>query len=185
MNKRQFIAMTIATLFASACATKVNDAAARRLSLDDQADAALAKLTGQVPSSLELIRKAQGVLIFPSFKTAGLVIGGSWGDGVLRTGGETAGYYHADGASAGLLAGGDSKAVYVLFMTQEALDKFRNGNGWTFGVDASVVIANFGADASVDTRTAQRPVIAYVLANTGLILNVSLDGAKVRRMDVE
>jgi lipid-binding SYLF domain-containing protein len=113
-----------------------------------------------------------------------LVIGGSWGEGVLRSGGTTAGYFRTGGASVGLLAGGDSKAVYVLFMTQEALDKFNRGDGWTIGADASVTFATYGGDASVDTRTEQHPVIGYVLTNSGLLLNVSLDGAKVSRLGI-
>ena len=184
MRKRLFIAMTVATLIGSACASKDNDAAAQRRSLDAQADAALATLTAKVPGSGELVAKARGTLVFPNVMTAGLVIGGSWGEGVLRSGGGTAGYYSTGSASVGALAGAESKAVYVLFMTQEALDKFRAGNGWTVGADASVQIVRAGGDAAIDTRTAQHPVIGYVLTKTGLLVDVSLDGAKVSRMDI-
>jgi lipid-binding SYLF domain-containing protein len=72
----------------------------------------------------------------------------------------------------------------VLFMTQESLNKFRNGYGWTVGVDASVTLARSGADAGVDTQTGQHPVIAYVLTNSGLLVDISLDGAKIRRLDI-
>jgi lipid-binding SYLF domain-containing protein len=184
MNKRLFISLAAATFIGSACASKEPDAATRRSALDAQADTALALLDSQVPASRELVAKAQGVLVFPAVKTAGLVIGGSWGEGVLRSGGGTAGYFRTGGASVGLLAGGDSKAVYVLFMTQEALDKFNRGNTWTIGADASVTFATHGGDASVDTQTGQHPVIGYVLTNNGLLLNVSLDGAKVSRLGI-
>jgi lipid-binding SYLF domain-containing protein len=184
MRKRLFLSMAIASMISAACATKDYSAPAQRRSLDAQADAALARLNEKVPGSAEMIAKARGVLVFPSVMTAGLVVGGSWGEGVLRSDGSTAGYYSTGGASAGVLAGADSKAVFVLFMTQESLDKFRRGYRWTVGVDASVTLARVGADASVDTQTGQHPVIAYVLANTGLLVDVSLDGAKVNRLDI-
>ncbi len=184
MRKRLFISIAIATMIASACATKDPNAAAQRRSLDAQADAALSRLNAKVPGSAELVAKARAVLVFPSVMTAGLVIGGSWGEGVLISDGSTAGYYSTGGASAGVLAGADSKAVFVLFMTQESLDKFRRGYRWTIGADASVTLAKAGADASVDTQTGQHPVIAYVLANSGLLVDVSLDGARINRLDI-
>ena len=184
MRKRLFISLAIATLIGSGCATKDPSAAAQRRSLDAQADAALSRLSAKVPGSAELVAKARAVLVFPSVMTAGLVVGGSWGEGVLVSDGSSVGYYSTGGASVGVLAGADSKAVYVLFMTQEALDKFRSGARWTVGADASVTIAKAGADASVDTQSGKHPVIAYVLANSGLLLDVSLDGAKISRLDI-
>ena len=121
--------------------------------------------------------------MYPEVKTAGLVLGGFWRKGVLRTGGSTAGYCRTGGASVGLLAGSDPKAVCILFMTQEALDKFNRGHGWTIGAEASVTFATQGGDASVDTRTAGHPVIGYLLTNSGLLVTVSLDGAKASRLD--
>ena len=184
MRKRAFISIAIAALVGSACAGKQHDFFAQRQRIDLQSDAALATLSSKVPGAAELVSKARGVLVFPSVMTAGLVVGGSWGEGVLRTEGKSAGYYGTGGASAGVLAGADSKAVYVLFMTQESLDKFRNAYGWTVGVDASVTLARSGADAGIDTQTGRHPVIAYALANSGLLVNVSLDGAKIRRLDL-
>ena len=184
MNKRLFMSLAAATLLGSACATADPDPAARRRSLDAAADDALATLGARVQGSRELIAKARGVLVFPSVMTAGLVVGGSWGEGVLRSQGRTTGYYHTAGASAGLLAGADSKAVYVLFMTEDALDGFKRSGGWTLGADASVTLVKAGADAGIDTLTGQHPVIAYVLANSGLLLNVSLDGTKISKLDL-
>lgn len=185
MNKRLFMSLAAVTLLGSACATAdLQDPAAERRSLDASADNALATLGANVKGSRELVAKARGVLVFPSVMTAGLVVGGSWGEGVLRSQGVTAGYYSTGGASAGLLAGADSKAVYVLFMTEDALDKFKRSGGWTVGADAAITLVKSGADASVDTMTAQHPVIGYVLANSGLLLDVSLDGQKISKLNL-
>ena len=185
MNKRLFMSLAAVSLLGSACATAdPQDPAARRRSLDAAADDALATLGGRVPGSRELIDKARGVLVFPSVVTAGLVVGGSWGEGVLRSQGSTTGYYSTGGASAGLLAGADEKAVYVLFMTKDALDRFTRSRGWTVGADASVTLVKAGADAAIDTLTGQRPVIGYVLVDSGLLLDVSLDGTKISKLDL-
>ena len=86
--------------------------------------------------------------------------------------------------SAGLLAGADSKAVYILFLTDDALNKFRASNGWTAGADASVSVLNAGAAASVDTETGKKPVVGYILTNGGLMANLAIDGTKVNRLDL-
>jgi lipid-binding SYLF domain-containing protein len=184
MRKHLFISVVVVVLIGSACATIDPDSAAQRSSIDALTDEALATLNAKVPGSGELIAEARGVLVFPSVITAGLVVGGSWGEGELRSGGATVGYYSTGRASAGAIAGADSKAIYVLFMTQEALDKFRKGYGWTVGADASVTVLQNGANATVDTQSVQHPVVAYVLAKSGLLVDVSLEGAKVSRVDI-
>ncbi|MEA3092044.1 MAG: hypothetical protein QOJ04_3386, partial [Caballeronia sp.] len=42
--------------------------------------------------SRELVGKARGVLVFPSVIQAGFWIGGQYGEGALRVGGQTTGY---------------------------------------------------------------------------------------------
>jgi lipid-binding SYLF domain-containing protein len=115
---------------------------------------------------------------------AGFGIGGSYGQGALRVGGKTEGYYSTTAASVGLIAGAESKAVYVLFMTQEELDKFRASRGWTAGADASVTMIRTGASASVDTQTGRQAVVGYVLSNAGLMADLSIDGTKVNKLDL-
>jgi lipid-binding SYLF domain-containing protein len=82
----------------------------------------------------------------------------------------------------GLLAGAQSKAMYLLFMTPEALQKFEASNGWTAGADASVVVMDESAAAQVDTRSATKPVIGFVRSTGGVMANLSLDGTKFNRL---
>jgi lipid-binding SYLF domain-containing protein len=63
----------------------------------------------------------------------------------------------------------------------DALAKFRDSNGWTVGADANVAIAKVGANGSIDTMTAQQPVVQFVLNNVGLTAGVSLEGSKISR----
>jgi lipid-binding SYLF domain-containing protein len=73
--------------------------------------------------------------------------------------------------------------MFVLFMTEDALRRFQDSRGWTAGVDASVTMISVGASARVTTATAQQPVIGYVLSNSGLMAGVSIDGARVTRLN--
>ncbi|HVH33242.1 MAG TPA: hypothetical protein VM847_03910, partial [Tahibacter sp.] len=155
MNKRTLILASslsfVLSLALSACSTtspdpKADPAGARK-SIDSEVDSALTRLYSQVPGSREMVGRSRGVLVFPAVKSAGFIIGGSYGQGALRAGGKTTGYYSTTAASAGLLAGADSKALYVLFMNDESLNKFLASKGWTAGVDASVTMINVGAAA--------------------------------------
>lgn len=153
--------------------------AAKRHSIDAEVDAALSRLYAQDPTSRELVAKARGLLVFPSIVSAGFVVGGSYGEGALRIRGRDERYYKTTAGSVGLLAGAESKSVYLLFMTQDALDKFMASDGWTVGADASVALINVGANASVDSATAKQAVIGYVLTKGGLMANLSLEGTKI------
>lgn len=144
----------------------------------------LERLYKEVKGSRELVRKANGVLVFPNVLAAGLVVGGEYGRGVLRTGGQTVNYYSMTSLSVGFQAGAQSKAVVILFMSRDALDKFRNSRGWTAGVDGSVAVINVGANGEVASNAINSPVQALVLTNAGLMANLSLEGTKISKLDL-
>ena len=143
---------------------------------NSQADSVLSRLYTTANGSRELVGRAKGVLVFPSVLNAGFVVGGQYGEGVLRTGGgRPLGYYNIASASVGFQAGAQSRALIILFMTDEALQKFQNSQGWTAGVDATVALAKIGVNGAVDTNTAQQPIIGFNLTNAGLMAGASID----------
>jgi lipid-binding SYLF domain-containing protein len=192
MKKRSFLVAAAGALMLTACATSTtgsgsssSDPASKRAGIDTAVDGALSSLYTQVAGSRDLVDKASGVLVFPSVVSAGFVIGGSYGTGALRVGGKTNGYYSTTAGSVGLLAGADSKAVYILFMTPDALAKFQaSDKGWTAGADASVTALSVGASATANTELSKQPVVGYVLNKGGLMANLSLDGTKIARLDL-
>lgn len=95
-----------------------------------------------------------------------------------------AGYCRTTTGSIGWQIGAPSRAVVYLSMTQDALDKFRNGNGngWAGGVDASVSVLKVGANGAVDVNSAQAPAQAFLMTHAGLMANVSLEGTKVSKI---
>lgn len=195
MQRRHFVTASVAALaygglLMSGCTTTKSsgESAAtdmsKRQSIDSSVDGTLSKLYTTVQGSRELIAKARGVLVFPSVLQVGFVVGGQYGEGALRVGGSTAGYYSTVSGSFGLQLGAQSKAIIFLFMTQEALDKFQNSNGWSAGADASVALLKVGANGALDTTTATAPVEAIVMTNSGLMADVSLAGTKVSKLNI-
>lgn len=194
MQRRRFIAMTGAALasgglsLAGCTTTPLSSgstpeaSAGRRATIDADVEATLTRLYSTVHGSRELVGNARGILVFPSVIAAGFWVGGQYGQGALRVGGQTSGYYSLTAASFGLQIGAQSKAIIMLFMTQEALDGFTSSQGWAAGVDATVAVLRVGANGNVDTSTATSPVEAFVLTNAGLMAGVSLEGSKISRL---
>lgn len=156
---------------------------ARREKINGEVDGALSRLYATVPGSRDLVRRARGVLVFPEVLNAGFVVGGSYGEGALRVGNRTTGYYQVGSISVGWQAGAQSKALILAFMTQDALDRFRESNGWAVGADATVAVAKIGANGVLDTNTAQQPIVGFVVTNAGLMAGLSLQGTKISRLN--
>lgn len=155
-----------------------------RAALDRNVDSTLARLYTTVPGSRELVQRSAGVLVFPSVVGGGFVVGAEYGRGALREGGRSTGYYSTTEGSIGFQAGGQSKAVIYVFNTVDALQKFKNSNGWTAGADATVAVGKVGANGSVDTQTVQQPVASFVLTNVGLEVGAAVGAAKIQRVNL-
>lgn len=157
-------------------------ASSRRREIDAGADATLKRLTSSVSGSSEMLAKASGVLVFPRVIAAGLMVGGEYGEGVLRVRGASQGLYSLTSISVGLQAGAQSKAVVFLFMTQDALERLRGKDNWAVGADASVAVLKAGANGIVEAIPAATPVAAFVLTNAGLMANLTLEGTRIARL---
>lgn len=145
-------------------------------------DATLSKMYAQVRGSRDLASRARGILVFPKVLQAGFIVGGEYGEGALRVGGVTQGYYNLVSGSFGLQAGAQSKAVVFLFMTDDALNAFKSRDGWSAGGDASVALLKMGANGAVDTTSITKPVQVIVMTNAGLMGDLSLQGMKISKI---
>ncbi len=142
------------------------------------ADATTERFLQEVVGGQAFLDGAAAVLIFPQVLKAGLGIGGEYGEGVLRQGGNNLGYYSTAAASIGFQAGAQSKSVVVVFMTQQALDDFRSKKGWKAGVDGSVAVIKWGVGEDINTLDIKDPVVGFVFSNKGLMFNLTLEGSK-------
>lgn len=164
------------------CALSSNLYAASGKEIDINADAALQHFYNEVSSGKQLIKDAKGVLIFPSVLKAGIGIGGEYGEGVLRVKGKTADYYSTAAASLGFQLGAQKKSIIVLFMQEDALNKFRASSGWKAGVDASIAVVTVGAGGEMDTTKYKEPILGFIFGQKGLMYNLSLEGAKFTKL---
>ena len=158
-------------------------AAASAVEIDAEVDAALARFYEEVPAAKDLAKRAKGILIFPGVVKAGFGVGGEYGEGALRVGGASVGYYNTAAASVGFQIGVKSRAEVLMFMTDDALDRFRASDGWGVGVDGSVTVVKVGVAGEIDTNTISDPVIGFIFGEQGLMANLSLEGAKITRLD--
>lgn len=136
----------------------------------------------QVPGGHDIVTRGAGVLVFPTVVKAGMGIGGEYGEGALRIRGRTAGYFNTISASVGFQLGAQARSVIVVFMTVDALERFRRTDGWKVGVDGSVAIVTVGVGGALDTNQLKNPVIGFILDQKGLMYNLTLEGSKISRI---
>ncbi len=151
--------------------------------IDAEVNQALERLYAESSAAKELGAKAVGLLVFPDIAKGGFLLGGEYGEGALRVDDKTEGYYSSASASIGLQIGVSSRSLVLMFMTQDALEKFTANREWEAGVDADVTAVDAGATGSIDTTTAQNAIIGFNFGEAGLMAGVSIEGTKVEKMD--
>jgi len=156
--------------------------AGSKAKIDRKVDKALAEFREDINGADAVLAKAKGVLVFPSIKKGGFGIGGEYGEGALRVGGNSVAYYNNAAASIGFQIGVQARRQILVFLDQTALDKFRSSQGWEIGVDASVTVVTLGAGGSIDSKQLNQPIVAFVFDSKGLMYNLSLEGTKISRI---
>ena len=157
--------------------------AASAAEIDRDVDSALLKLYEKTPAAKELAKVAKGILVFPSIIKGGFIVGGQYGEGALRMGGKTEGYYNTAAASYGLQAGAQSFGYALFFITDKALEYLKKSEGWEIGVGPSVVIVDEGVAKSLTTTTAKSDIYAFFFDQKGLMAGIGLQGSKITKID--
>ena len=163
--------------------SNTNLKAQKAAELDKKADAALATLLAKSPAAKNLSKVAKGILIFPTVKKAGFVVGGQRGEGALRVGGKTAGYFTTTAASFGLQAGAQKFSYAMFFMTDGALQYLKNSDGWEVGVGPSFVIVDEGVARSLTTSTAKESIYVFFFGQKGLMGGLGIQGSKISKFE--
>ena len=156
--------------------------AASAADIDNDVNATLNRFYRNIDGSRDLASRAAGVLVFPSIVKAGFGIGGEYGEGAMRVKGKTADYYNTVAASVGFQLGVQARSVIIMFMTEDALRRFRRVRGWKVGVDGSVAIVTVGIGGSLDSNQIRQPVVGFILDEKGLMYNLTLEGSKITRI---
>ncbi|NJD56152.1 MAG: hypothetical protein FIA94_07090 [Nitrospirae bacterium] len=152
--------------------------AATKGEIDASVTAAMARFGKDIKGGTEYLKAAKGVLVIPNVTKAALVVGGQYGQGALQVGGKTVRYYSITAGSLGWQIGAEQYDLVILFMTEDALNKFQKSEGWEAGVDAEVTLIQVGADLTVATLRSQHPIAGFVFDQKGLMAGISVRGAK-------
>jgi lipid-binding SYLF domain-containing protein len=156
--------------------------AASAAGIDADANAALHKLYETQPVAKMLGKKAAGILIFPNIVKAGFVIGAQYGEGVLKEGGKTAGYYNSVAGSYGLQAGIQSFGYVLFLMTDSAVEYLDKSAGWEIGVGPSIVVVDAGIARTLTSTTLKSDIYAFIFNQKGLMAGLGLQGTKITKI---
>ena len=147
--------------------------------LTAEAQLALKALYRTQPFAETISRNAAAVLVFPKIVKAGLVFGGSYGEGVLFRDSKAAGYYNSVGGSWGLQVGAQSYGYALFLMTDKAVDYLRQTKGWEIGVGPTVVVVDEGVARNLSTSTLKDDAYAFIFDQQGLMAGLSIEGTKI------
>jgi lipid-binding SYLF domain-containing protein len=150
--------------------------------LDKDAAQALQILYKSNPVAESISKKARAVLVFPKVIKAGLVFGGSYGEGVLNRDGKVAGYFNSVSASWGWQAGAESYSYVVFLMSDKAVKYLDKSKGWEIGVGPSVVVVNEGIAKNLSSTTLKNDAYAFIFDQQGLMASLSIEGTKITRI---
>jgi lipid-binding SYLF domain-containing protein len=150
--------------------------------LDKDAQQTLTTLYKNRPVAEVVSKKAKAILVFPKITKAGLVFGGSYGEGVLLQGTKVTEYFNSVSASWGWQAGAETYAYVVFLMSDKAVKYLATSKGWEFGVGPNVVVVNEGVAKNLTTTTLKDDAYAFVTDQQGLMASLSIEGTKISRI---
>jgi lipid-binding SYLF domain-containing protein len=164
----------------------ISPALAAPAKIDPQADRsaanALQQLINVSPMARQLNDKGVAVLVFPRIVKAGFLLGGAYGEGVLRQGGATIAYYNSAAASYGLQAGVQSFGYALFFMNAGALKYLDASQGFEIGIGPSVVVIDQGMAKKIGSTTLTQDVYAFIFGQKGLMGGVGIEGSKITKI---
>ncbi len=132
----------------------------------------------------ELLQKAECVVIVPSMKKGGFLVGAQYGRGVVtcRSKGRRYGppsMLQVAGGSIGLQIGGQAVDILMLIMNPKGKN-FLVRDKFTVGADASAAAGPVGRLAAAETNAAMRAEILTYSRARGLFAGVTLKGSSVK-----
>lgn len=151
--------------------------------LEKDSHQALQTLYKAEPVAESLSNTAKAVLVFPNIVKAGLVFGGSYGEGILIKGAKVVDYYNSVTGSWGLQIGAQSYGYAVFLMTDEAVSYVEKTKGWEIGVGPTVVVVDEGVAKNLSTSSLKDDAYAFIFSQQGLMAGVSIEGTKISRIN--
>ncbi|MGF6401359.1 lipid-binding SYLF domain-containing protein [Pseudomonas frederiksbergensis] len=176
-SMRFFLSIVLATLASASFLNTASAATAEDLDVDSRQ--ALQTLYKSTPFAESISHNAKAILVFPKIIKAGLVFGGSYGEGVLLKDKKVENYYNSVTGSWGLQAGAQSYGYAVFLMTDKAVDYIRKTKGWEVGVGPTVVMVDEGVAKNLSSTTVKDDAYAFIFDQQGLMAGISIEGTKI------
>lgn len=151
--------------------------------LDKDSRQALQTLYDTQPVAKTLSQTAKAVLVFPNIVKAGLVFGGSYGEGELIEDSKVVDYYNSVSGSWGLQIGAQSYGYVVFLMTDSAIKYLKTSQGWELGVGPTVVVVDEGVAKNLSTSSLKDDAYAFIFSQQGLMAGISIEGTKISRIN--
>ncbi len=166
--------------FSTIAMASIKDKSASEIESD--ANSALGKFYKEVAGSKAYLKKVKGYVVFKDVVEAGFFIGGKYGEGVLRIGDKSQGYYSITSASAGFLAGGAQYSLVIAFTTDAALKKFIHDDDWENEIDVNMAMATWNSEEELDDIDFGTDMIGFVFDSKGLLGNFTLEGTRFEKI---
>lgn len=178
-SMRFFLSIVLATASLASAGFLNTAGAATAEDLDVDSRQALQTLYKSTPFAESISHNAKAILVFPKIIKAGLVFGGSYGEGVLLKDKKVENYYNSVTGSWGLQAGAQSYGYAVFLMTDKAVDYVRKTKGWEIGVGPTVVMVDEGVAKNMSSTTVKDDAYAFIFDQQGLMAGISIEGTKI------
>ncbi len=181
-TKRFFVGAMLVFFFISACGPAWATGPTKLISesVKTVTEMSLQKDAGTMG---DLLSRAKGVVVFPSVVKAGLVFGGTYGEGLVLKRDGSGRWYGPSfvkimGASWGLQIGAQSIALVLVITNDRGLEGFM-GNNMKLDGDLAVAAGPVGRRGELGTDVNLKASIYSYSMTKGLFAGISLEGAAV------
>lgn len=138
----------------------------------------------------DLLNKAECVVVYPSVKKAGFIVGAEYGRGAItcRTGQDFRGPWSApamfalEGGSVGFQIGGEATDFVLLIMNEKGAESVMSSKV-KLGADASAAAGPVGRTTSAETDVVMKAEILSWSRARGVFGGISLEGSTMRSDD--
>lgn len=146
------------------------------------ADAKKAKaaFVDEDPEMSKIFATAEGYAIFPNVGKGAYVVGGAAGNGVVYENANLVGMAKLKQVDIGLQVGGQAFRQVLIFKTEEALSRFKQGNFELAG-NVSAVVLEEGMAKSIEFREG---VGVVTMPKAGAMVEISVGGQKFEYEDI-
>lgn len=174
----------VATWVAVVPTTAADDSAKEQQRVEESGNVVKDLLNSSNGIPINLLNKSECVIVLPSVKKAGFIVGASYGRGVMtcRGGKDFDGPWssptmmQSSGGSFGLQAGAQATDFVILVMNDKGARALMNGK-LKLGADASIAAGPVGRDAEASTNAAMSAEMLSYSRAQGVFAGVSLSGS--------